>query len=87
MNPLTSLGSHGGSIVRLLVIGELLVSVCDGGELCAWDLAHASLVGRKHRQGVGFSSEGGAKVLSISLGKAFGEPSALMHPDTYLNKV
>jgi len=84
-----------------VVVGSVLVSVCDKGSLMAWDLDHASLAARKHRQAAGAAAadvvagwadalrKGAppARTARVALGDGFACPSAAAHPDTYLNKV
>jgi U3 small nucleolar RNA-associated protein 21 len=86
MHPLAPIGSHPGTIVSLLVLGDTLVSVCEEGRMKCWDLKHGSLLGRKHRQNKVVEGSDGILLMELSLGKGL-RPTALMHPDTYLNKV
>jgi U3 small nucleolar RNA-associated protein 21 len=50
LHPLAPLGKHKGNIIGQIVLGDVLISLCDKGVLKAWDLLHPSLVGRRHRQ-------------------------------------
>lgn len=93
MHPLSKMGSHPGIITSLLVFGDTLVSTCDEGRMKVWNLKHSSLIGRKHRNKFQTNAindendeEGSIVLMELSLGKGI-QPTVLMHPDTYLNKV
>lgn len=68
---LGTIGIHRGSVVNILCIGDVLVSVCNEGELKVWQ------TGRGHSKD---------PLCSIILPHGF-VPTCMVHPPTYLNKV
>ncbi|CAM9462758.1 unnamed protein product, partial [Choristocarpus tenellus] len=77
---LGTLGTHPGTVRFLLCLGEVLVSLCEQGELKTWDLKRRRVEGRGEADGNGIIT------CDASLEAGF-IPSALAHPPTYLNKV
>mmetsp|Transcript_46017 Transcript_46017/g.59119 ORF Transcript_46017/g.59119 Transcript_46017/m.59119 type:complete len:1225 (+) Transcript_46017:40-3714(+) len=90
MHLLAPIGSHLGSIISLLVLGNTLISLCDQGYLKSWDLKHNSLIDRKHRQMNGdLISQENSNLIEMTLEEGLngGSPTVMIHPDTYVNKV
>ena len=71
---------HGGAVVQLLLLGDILLSLHEDGVLRLWDYRAAVTLRRGESTDVLLVGE-------VHLPAGTARPTVLLHPDTYVNKV